>query len=162
MEKEVPEDDVSNEEEMMDQYMDRTGQQPTSSLTFLELRKLRNREFIDSVKAYLGEPNNKQLEVYVANFKKNMVLGFIKKTEKDLSEGLSTRTKGGHFMHLCKEFAFKTHKDDDVSAKVRDILKRINKGRNAAKSKRRKQRKRDMQTHMVVEGLRNLRVDATS
>ena len=160
MEKGASADELSNEEELMDKFMERTGQQQTSNMTFLDLRKLRNREFIDSVKAYLGEPNNKQLEVYVANFKKNMVLGFVKKTEKELSEGLSTRTKGGHFMHLCKDFAFKTHKDDDVCVKVRDIFKRLNKGRNAAKSKRRKLRKQDMRTHMVVEGLRHLKVDA--
>ena len=109
---------------------------------------------------YLGEPNNKQMEVYIKNFKKNMVLGFISKSEKEIKEGTSSKTKGGLFMSHCKQFAFKTHYDEPMCVKIHDILKRMNKNRNTIKSKKRKAKKRDLIEMAMVQKIKDLNINS--
>ena len=141
----------------MDNYMDRVGAE--SDIKIIDIKKLRNDDFLQAVKTFLREPNNKILDIYVKNLKKNMILGFLVKGEKMLTDGTSTRTKGGQFMALCKEFVYKTNKDEPISEKIRTILKKTNKNRNIIKSKKRKARKREQMQNMVVEKMRNLTVD---
>ena|SRR3990167_1556507 len=154
-EKDMHEEDSAEED--MDNYMDRVGDD--SNLKISDIKKLRNDDFLQAVKTFLKEPRNKILEVYVRNLKKNMVLGFLVKTEKMLADGTSTRTKGGQFLNLCKEFAFKSNRDEPLSEKIRTILKKTNKNRNIIKSKKRKARKREQMHGMVVDKIRNLTID---
>ena len=149
----------SDGEADMDAYMDRAGQGESQGITIKDLKQLRNTEFIISVKDYLGEPNNKQLEIYVKHLKKNMILGFLNKADKDIREGKSTKSKGGLFMQLVKEFVFKTNKDEDMCVKIRDIIKKVNKNRNAEKSRRRKQKRKEQLYGNVVKGMKQLKVD---
>ena len=155
----MDDESLSNEEEIMDEYMDKAEKEnDTNGITFADLRKLRHQDFVQSVKEYLKETNNKQIEIYITNLKKNIVLGFIKRTEKEMKEGTITRSKGGQFIKNCKEFVFETHQDDKMCIKIREILKKINKKRNVEKSKKRKQRKKDLKFGMVVSGLREMDV----
>ncbi len=154
----MEEESLEDEEDVMDQYMERAGHNDETAPKFLELKALRHDDFIKGVKKYLGEPNNKQLEVYVKNFKKNMVLGFIKKAEKEIADGKSTKTRGGMFMKLCKEFAYKTNADEPLSVRVREIFKKINKNRNTVKSKKRKAKKREELQNNIVNKMRALNV----
>src|SRR3990167_8799099 len=112
-EKDMHEEDSAEED--MDNYMDRVGDD--SNLKISDIKKLRNDDFLQAVKTFLKEPRNKILEVYVRNLKKNMVLGFLVKTEKILADGPSPRTKEGKFLTLCKEFAFKRNRDEPLLRK---------------------------------------------
>ena len=127
--------------------------------TLKEIKSLKNQEFIAAVKEYLNEPNNKQLEVYVKHLKKNILLGFLGKADKAHTEGTVTKSRGGLFFSYCKEFVNKTNRDEEICVRIRDLLKKLNKNRNVVKSKKRKQKKREMMYGMV-EGFKNMQLEA--
>ena len=150
--------EMSEEEAMMDNYMSRAGKGDNANLTFKEIKQLRNQEFVQAVKDFLHEPQNKQLDIYLKNLKKNIILGFMCKAEKEVLESITEKSKGGRFLQLAREFVSKTHKDEEFCVKIRDILKKTNKNRNKEKSRKRKMRKRDQQFGNTVDKIRDMQV----